>query len=77
IEAADTANQVQGVLAHELGHVADGHVVLADAGVKPALGIALLSLVLGVAAIAAGSGDAGAGILAAGQTAAQGKYLAF
>ncbi|MGJ3647430.1 M48 family metalloprotease [Sphingomonas sp. GlSt437] len=77
IEAADTANQVQGVLAHELGHVADGHVVLADAGARPALGIALLSLVLGVAAIAAGAGEGGAGILAAGQTAAQGKYLAF
>lgn len=77
IEAADNANQVQGVLAHELGHVADGHVVLADAGARPALGIALLSLVLGVAAIAAGSPEGGAGILSAGQTAAQGKYLAF
>ena len=77
IAAADNANQVQGVIAHELGHIADGHVVLADAGAKPALGISLLSLVLGVAAIAAGAGDAGAGILSAGQTAALGKYLAF
>jgi predicted Zn-dependent protease len=75
IEAADNANQVQGVLAHELGHVADGHVVLADAGARPALGIALLSLVLGVAAIAAGSPEGGARILSAGQPAPQGKYL--
>ena len=28
IHAADNANQVQGVIAHELGHVADGHVIL-------------------------------------------------
>ena len=77
IQAADNANQVQGVLAHELGHVADGHVVLADAGIKPAMGIQLLSMVLGLAAIAAGGAEAGAGILAAGQQAAMGKYLAF
>ena len=77
IQAADNANQVQGVVAHELGHVADGHVALADRGTRPAMGIYLLSMVLGLAAMAAGGGDAGAGILAAGQQAAMGKYLAF
>ena len=77
IQAADNANQVQGVIAHELGHVADGHVVLADAGVRPALGIQILSMVVGLAAVAAGAGDAGAGIMAAGQQAALGKYLSF
>jgi predicted Zn-dependent protease len=77
IEAADNINQVQGVFAHELGHVADGHVVLADRGTKPALGIQILSMVLGAAAAAAGSGEAGAGIMAAGQRAALGSYLAF
>lgn len=77
IQAADNAGQVQGVIAHELGHIADGHVVLADAGYKPALGISLLSMVLGLAAVAAGAGEAGAGIFAAGQQAALGKVLAF
>ena len=77
IFAADNANEVQGVLAHELGHVADGHVILSDAGIRPAVGITLLSMLLGVAAMAAGAGDAGAGIMAAGQQAALGKYLAF
>ncbi len=77
IEAADNANEVQGVIAHELGHIADGHVVLADRGMKPAVGITLLSMVVGLAAMAVGAGDAGAGIMAAGQQAALGKYLAF
>lgn len=77
IQAADNANQVQGVIAHELGHIADGHVVLADVGIKPALGMQILSMVLGAAAMAAGSAEAGAGIMAAGQQAALGKYLAF
>ncbi|WP_375394942.1 M48 family metalloprotease [uncultured Sphingomonas sp.] len=77
LQVADNANQIQGVIAHELGHVADGHVILADAGAKPALGIQILSMVVGLAAIAAGAGEAGAGVMAAGQQAALGKYLAF
>ena len=77
IYAADNANQVQGVIAHELGHIADGHVALGDAAAKPAMGIYLLSMVLGLATMAAGGGEAGAGILAAGQQVAMGKFLAF
>ena len=77
IYAAENANEVQGVIAHELGHIADGHVALSDAGIRPAMGITLLSLVLGIAAMAAGSAEAGAGIMAAGQQAGLGKYLAF
>jgi predicted Zn-dependent protease len=77
IAAADNVNQVQGVVAHELGHIAGGHVVRMAEGERPAMGIMLLSLLLGAAAIAAGAGDAGAGIMAAGQQAAMGKFLAF
>jgi len=77
LQAASNANEVQGVIAHELGHIADGHVVLSDAGTRPAMGITLLSLVLGIAAMAAGSAEAGAGIMAAGQQAGLGSYLAF
>lgn len=77
IAAADNANQVQGVIAHELGHVTGGHSIRIQEGVKVATGIMLLSLVLGAAAMAAGAGEAGAGIMAAGQQAAMGKFLAF
>lgn len=77
IETADTANEVQGVMAHELGHITGGHIIRFDEGVKTATGITILSLILGAAAIAAGAGDAGMGILAAGQQAAMGKFLAF
>jgi predicted Zn-dependent protease len=77
IAAADNVNQVQGVIAHELGHITGGHVIRMQEGVKVATGIMLLSLILGAAAIAAGAGDAGAGIMMAGQQAAMGKFLAF
>ncbi len=76
IEAADTANEVQGVIAHELGHVTGGHII-SDAGGKAASGITLLSMLLGVAAAAAGSADAALGVMMAGQQVALGKYLAF
>lgn len=77
LQAAKSANEVQGVIAHELGHITGGHVSLGSRGFQEATGITLLSVVLGIAAMAAGAGEAGAGLLAAGQQAAMGKYLAF
>jgi len=76
INAADTANEVQGVIAHELGHVVGGHAVL-NLGAKSATSISLLSLLLGAAAAAAGGGEAAMGVLMAGQQAATGKFLAY
>jgi predicted Zn-dependent protease len=77
IEAADNVNQVQGVVAHELGHVIAGDAIRSGQGEKQATGISILSLVLGAAAIAAGAADAGMGLMMAGQRAALGEFLAF
>jgi predicted Zn-dependent protease len=77
IDAASNANEVQGVIAHELGHITGGHVPLGDRMARGATGITLLSLLLGAAAIAAGSADAGIGLMQLGQRAALGNYLAF
>lgn len=77
IEAADNANEIEGVIAHELGHIEGGHIVRNDEGARPAGRIALLSLLLGVAAAAAGSPDAAMAAFSAGQQLAVSKYLAF
>ncbi|MFO6446565.1 M48 family metalloprotease [Erythrobacter sp. NE805] len=77
LSAADTANEVQGVLAHELGHITAGHAVRAAERSKAANGISILSLLLGVGAALAGAGEAGMGVIAAGQQAAMGSYLSF
>jgi len=77
INAADTANEVQGVLAHELGHITAGHVVRFGERTKAANGITILSLLLGVGAALAGAGDAAMGAIMAGQQAAMGSFLAF
>jgi predicted Zn-dependent protease len=76
INAADSAAEVQGVIAHELGHITGGHTIN-DGGGKAATGISILSLLLGAAAAAAGGGEAAMGVIMAGQQAAMGKYLAF
>jgi predicted Zn-dependent protease len=75
IDAADNANEVQGVIAHEIGHIVGGHAVFQNDGGYTK--ISILSLLLGAAAMAAGAGEAGTGILMMGQRAAIGKYLAF
>ncbi|MFM7349076.1 MAG: M48 family metalloprotease, partial [Erythrobacter sp.] len=77
LSAADTANEVQGVLAHELGHITAGHAVRFEERTKSANGISLLSLLLGVGAVLAGAGDAGMGVIMAGQQAAMSSFLSF
>ena len=75
--AADNVNQLQGVIAHELGHVAGGHAIRMQSGNKEAEGISIATMVLGALAMAAGAGDAGMGIMMAGQRAAMGRFMAF
>ncbi|WP_422396576.1 M48 family metalloprotease [Sphingomonas suaedae] len=77
IDAAGSANEVQGVIAHELGHITGGHVPLQGRMAQGATGITILSLLLGAAAMAAGSAEAGVGLMQLGQRAALGNFLAF
>jgi predicted Zn-dependent protease len=77
IDAATTANEVQGVISHELGHIVGGHVIRYSEGANAAGNISIFSMVLAAAAIAAGAGEAGMAIMQAGQQAALGKFLAF
>lgn len=77
IEAADSANEVQGVIAHELGHITGGHIIRAGEGYQQATSITLLSMLAGIGAALAGAGDAAMGIMMAGQTAALSRLLSF
>ena len=76
INAADNAEQVQGVIAHELGHVVGGHAI-DTRGQASATRITVLSLLLAAAAAAAGAGDAAMGVFMAGQQAALGHMIAY
>jgi predicted Zn-dependent protease len=77
IQAADNANEIQGVIAHELGHITGGHVIRMEEGAKQATGIMIATMLLGALAMALGEGEAGAGVMQAGQQAAMGTFLAF
>ena len=76
INSADDAGQVQGVLAHELGHITGGHIIRYGEGISKATNITILSMLVGVAAALAGAGDAAMGVMAMGQQAALGSFLA-
>jgi predicted Zn-dependent protease len=77
INEAETANEVQGVLAHEMGHITAGHVIRFGERTKAANGITILSLLLGVGAALAGAGEAALGVFGAGQQAALGSFLSY
>jgi predicted Zn-dependent protease len=63
ISKTKTPNQLTGVIAHETGHMAGGHLIRSAEGEKQALATYLLTMGLGVLAAAAGSPDAAAGLL--------------
>lgn len=75
----ETANvgMLLGVMAHETGHIAGGHLAQGTEKIKNAQLGAVLSFVLGAAAAASGKGEAGAAILGAGQQALVRNFLSF
>ncbi|MEM1379356.1 MAG: M48 family metalloprotease [Pseudomonadota bacterium] len=78
ITLADTPNEVEGVIAHETGHLAGGHSARTRDAVAKVSRPALMSLVLGAALIAAGAPpEAGLGAIGLGQSIATDAYLAY
>ncbi|MEL6238665.1 MAG: M48 family metalloprotease [Pseudomonadota bacterium] len=78
INAAETANEVQGVLAHELGHITAGHVARFEERIAGAQSLTLLSLLAGVGAVLAGAPpEAGFGLFGLGTQAGAANFLSF
>lgn len=75
---AKNSNEVIGVMAHEIGHIAGGHVVMVASDMAGPTAITMLSALLGLAAgVASGNPEVGMAILMGGQRAAIGEYLSF
>lgn len=77
ITRAEVPNQVQGVIAHETGHLAGGHLSRKYEAYANASRPVLLSMVLGAAAVMAGSADAGLAVFSLGQTIGQSQFLSY
>lgn len=73
----DRPSMLIGVMAHETGHMAGGHLAQGTEKLKNAELGTVLSALLGVAAAAGGAGDAGMAIMTAGQDVALRNYLHF
>lgn len=64
---AKSPNQLKGVIAHETGHIAGGHLARSTQAEKEAMVPAYITMALGIVAIAAGAPDAGVALLASSQ----------
>ncbi|MBI2586811.1 MAG: M48 family metalloprotease [Rhodospirillales bacterium] len=62
------AGQVIGVIAHETGHIAGGHLARIQDALQNSTATTILAMLLGGAAIGAGRGDIGSAIVSAGQS---------
>ncbi|MSP43779.1 MAG: M48 family peptidase [Alphaproteobacteria bacterium] len=69
--------EIKGVIAHEVGHIAGGHLARAQDAMKGSGALAIASLVLGMGAAAMGQADVGMGIMTGGMQVAQRNYLAY
>ena len=72
-----SANELIGVMAHETGHMKAGHLIRGEVGMQKAMIPMLLSMVVGVAAMIAGAGQAGMVIMGLGQAVAEAQFNQF
>jgi predicted Zn-dependent protease len=73
----ENPDQLAGVIAHETGHIAGGHLSRTAQAAERATMESLLGAVLGAAAAAVGAPEVGTAIMAGGATVAQSGILAF
>ncbi len=77
IQQSDRPNMLIGVIAHETGHMAGGHLSRTQQALKSAAVPVIVSTLLGIGAIVAGAGDAGFALITGGQTLAQRDFLSY
>ncbi len=77
IDQLDAPNQVLGVMAHETGHIAGGHLARGGADVSNEVTPFLITMLAGLAAVLAGAGQAGMGIIMGAQQAMQRAVLGY
>ena len=77
LAAAEDPGEIIGVIAHEIGHIAGGHLVRTRDAMENASAEMILATVLAAGAIIAGEGEVGSAILSGGQAMAQQSFLRY
>lgn len=76
--ATETPEQLQGVLAHETGHIAGGHLIRGREAMENASAQAIIGTLAGLAAgIASGNGQVAVGAISGAQTIAERGFMSF
>ena len=73
----ESPGQLIGVIAHETGHIAGGHLARTEDALRGASATTILAYVLGAAAAVAGSGDAAIAIIAGGHSIGRQSFLQY
>ncbi len=73
----DSPDALIGVIAHETGHIAAGHLARSFENAQKAEGVMLLSYLLGIAAAVGGSADAAQGLILGGSQTAERVFMKF
>ncbi len=74
---SEDAGQVVGVIAHEAGHIAGGHLVRVHDALARGTAESILAMVLGAAAMVAGAPEVGAAVMSGGQNVAMRNFLQY
>ena len=77
LAAAEEPGEIIGVIAHEIGHIAGGHLVRTRDAMENASTEMILATVLAAGAIVAGQGEVGSAVLSGGQAMAQQSFLRY
>ena len=77
LQRTEHPGQLAGVIAHEIGHIAGGHLSRVGTAQRRATAELILATVLGAATAVAGAPGLGTALILGGQTYAQGEYLKF
>lgn len=78
LDKSENAGEVVGVIAHELGHIAGGHLVRAQDQMENASYEVMIGTILGLgAALVGGTSDAALAVTSGAMTLAQRNYLSF
>jgi predicted Zn-dependent protease len=77
IMRTENVGQLMGVIAHEIGHIAGGHLSRVGTAQRQAAAEMILAAVLGAAAAVAGAPQLGTAIITGGQSYAQSNFMTF
>ena len=78
LQLTDSPEELIGVIAHETGHIAGGHLIRGREEMRNASSEAILAMILAIAAgVASGNGNAAMGAMSGGQQIAERNFLSF